>query len=328
MIKRRNGATAQRHNGIKPDNEDLSLERRIEEFFRAERDMFAVKSDPDYGKADALAREMIADHMAGSPGEERKQFILSSLSQTKEPGNKENEISGIMEEIRSQNLDDLTNKWIDDWEVEKQQGDKRTSEIREFVIKSLSESGEMKEQLLSVWKTVPAERKRIIRYIAGAAAIFTGLIITYTTLFLSGNPQKLYTRYYEPVTAVSPVTRDASAGNEGVLWIPAVTSFNQGDYDRALELFTAISASGPSLTPPRFYSGLSHLALGNTGEAVRILEDVMISKGEFTKEATWYLGLACLKEGNYKKASECFTTLAGQPGYYSERSARILRRLK
>jgi lipopolysaccharide biosynthesis regulator YciM len=77
-----------------------------------------------------------------------------------------------------------------------------------------------------------------------------------------------------------------------------------------------------------FFLGITELEIGNYSRAVELLEGVTDRQGEFYKEATWYLGLAYIKSGNKIKASECFKVLSRSPGFYSDRSEKILRRLK
>ncbi len=83
-----------------------------------------------------------------------------------------------------------------------------------------------------------------------------------------------------------------------------------------------------SLVTPRFFLGMTHLALGNYNQALNLLESVADKQGEYSKEARWYLGLVYLKEGDKDKASDCFKYLAKSSDYYSERAEKILRRLK
>jgi hypothetical protein len=83
-----------------------------------------------------------------------------------------------------------------------------------------------------------------------------------------------------------------------------------------------------SLVPPRFFLGMTHLALGNYNQAASLLEGVAGRQGEYSKEARWYLGLIYLKEGDKVKASINFEFLAQSSDYYSERSGKILRRLR
>ena len=92
--------------------------------------------------------------------------------------------------------------------------------------------------------------------------------------------------------------------------------------------FSELVAMDTSQVPPRFFLGMTHVALGNYDQAVSVLEGVAGRKGEYSKEARWYLGLVYLKEGNKDKASENFELLAQLSGYYSERSEKILRLLR
>jgi tetratricopeptide (TPR) repeat protein len=74
--------------------------------------------------------------------------------------------------------------------------------------------------------------------------------------------------------------------------------------------------------------GLTQLAMGNYDQAIEDLTAAINSSGEYGKEAHWYLGLTYLKTGNKQSAAECFRFLGQSEGYYQDRSAEILRRLR
>ena len=80
--------------------------------------------------------------------------------------------------------------------------------------------------------------------------------------------------------------------------------------------------------PASFFLGITEIELNNTGKAIKLLGGVANRQSEYAKEATWYLGLVYIKSGNKIKARECFELLARSPGFYSDRSEKILRRLR
>jgi hypothetical protein len=80
--------------------------------------------------------------------------------------------------------------------------------------------------------------------------------------------------------------------------------------------------------PARFFLGITEIELENLDKSIELLGEVAAQRGEYAKEATWYLGLDYIKSGNKIKASECFELLARSPGFYADRSEKILRRLK
>jgi TolA-binding protein len=166
-----------------------------------------------------------------------------------------------------------------------------------------------------------------IRYTSLLAAALIGAFILIRTLLPSGNPDKIFDSYYKPFDAISAITR--SMNNNGTdIYSLAIGSYKAGDYDRAAREFSEIILKDPTVISPRFFMGLTQLALKNYDQTINLLSGVIKDSGEYSKEAKWYLGLSYLKSGNKTKAVECFEYLAKSTGFYSERSEAILRRLK
>ena len=96
----------------------------------------------------------------------------------------------------------------------------------------------------------------------------------------------------------------------------AIESYKLGDYQRAATGFSEAVLRDSSFISPRFFMGLTYLALENYNQAINLLSGVVNDSGEYGKEARWYLGLAYLKTGNKAKAAECFKLLAQSTGFY------------
>jgi TolA-binding protein len=307
------GKRADGWNELLAREEDHDLLGRISDFFRGESDIEEVKSDPGFEETCRAAEEMISGYNSSAVKPENRTFILE---------NTDSEIGEIREEISRNNLNEISSQWVEEWETEKRK--KGSEEIREFITSSLG--GTEKH-------TEPDSRKRIlsrplfIRYALSAAAVLTGVVFIISVLVRSNDPGRMFDKYYEPVSAISPVTRAGNTNGTDRL-AEAVSLYNKGEYNAAATGFSEIISGDPSLASPRFYLGMSHLALGNYSQAAAHLEEVAGSEGEYIKEARWYLGLIYLKEGDEVKARENFQFLTQSKGYYSGRAEKILRRLR
>ncbi|MFH0841899.1 MAG: tetratricopeptide repeat protein [Bacteroidota bacterium] len=294
--------------------EDYDLFRRISDYFRGESDIEEAVNDPGFAETCRVADEMISGYISSGVKPENRTFILEST---------DSEMKGIREEIHRNNLDEISSKWVEEWETKNKNGSK---EIREFITNSVGETENQSEK-------PPYSEKRVslwplfLRYALSAAAMIAGIIFVVSVLVQSDDPGRMYDKFYEPLSAISPVTRAGSI-NGSNKFADVVTLYNKGEYNAAAAGFSEIISSDPSLVTPRFYLGMSHLALGNYGQAAVLLEEVAGRDGEYTKEARWYLGLIYMKEGNEAKARESLEFLTLSEGYYSERSERILRRLR
>jgi len=295
--------------------EDHDLFSRISDYFRGESDIEEVRNDPGFAEAGRVADEMISGYTGSGVKPENRTFILEST---------DSEMRGISEEISRNNLNEISSHWVKEWETKKRK--KESEKIREFIANSVGETENQSEKPPYTEKRVSL-RPLFMRYALSAAAVIAGIIFVVSVLVKSDDPARMYDKFYEPLAAISPVTRAGSMIGSNRL-SEAITLYNKGEYDAAAAGFSEIISSDPSLVPPRFYLGMSHLALGSYSQAAALLEEVAAGKGEYTKEAMWYLGLIYLKNDDKMKAREIFQFLAQTPGYYSERSERILRRLR
>ncbi len=297
--------------------EDHDLFGRISDYFRGVSDIEEVRNDPGLAETCRVADEMISGYSCSEVKPENREFIIEGT---------DSEMRGISEEISRNNLNEISSQWVEVWEIKKEKNGEGIKEIREFITRSAGENEKRSGDQ-------PGRKKKVItrflflRYASSAAAVLAGIIFIVTALVRTNDPGRLFEKYYEPVPAVSPVTRTGNMNGTDKL-AESVILYNKGDYNAAAAGFSEIISNDPSLMLPRFYLGMSHLALGDYIQAAGLLEEVAVSEGGYAKEARWYLGLIYLKDGDKMKARENFEFLAQTPGYYSERSERILRRLR
>ena len=83
-----------------------------------------------------------------------------------------------------------------------------------------------------------------------------------------------------------------------------------------------------SVIAPRFLMGITQLAMGKYDQAIHLLGSIAGRSVEYRKEAFWYLGLTYLKTGEKESAANCFEFLSKSPGFYCDRSKKLVRRLK
>ena len=294
-------------------------------------DIEDVKSDPLFKETDDAAREMISgfDHNAPVHKANAK-FISESVTGENEEEKLSDELNDIKRESAENDLGKITAGWVREWD-EKQLNrvspDPMSEERKEFITNALVEAESDFE------RNANAKNKKLLkkiisaRFALPAAAAVIGAFFLLQVLLPSGNPDKLFAKYYEPMSAISPVTRSADAG-ETNNYASAIENYNNKNYLAAVTSFSDILSKDPLNIPSRFFMGITQMALGNYDQAENILKEVIRRQGEYLKEARWYLGLAYIKTGNPEKAYECFDILAQSPGFYSDRAEKILRRLR
>lgn len=304
---------------------DMALSEKIDNFMRARFDVEEIMNDPMYDKIHCETASLVEDHRMKP---ENSKFIRDAFSEALANAKIGNEIKEIKSEASKNNVDGLTAEWVMEWHRKKQMQGALTKEDRErenFIKGNPAEMEELEPSYKKSQKAVA--RKRVIQYIALPAAAVLGGFIILRSLTGPSTPEKIFSSYYEPFSALSPITRGANSQKE-ISFMEALGSYKSGDYKKAESDFSSVVAGDPSSGAASFYLGLSALALGDSQNAINYLSSEAVQMSEYNKDAQWYLGMAYLKKGDSKKASACFRNLSDKKGFYAEPSRKILRRLK
>jgi tetratricopeptide (TPR) repeat protein len=311
--------------------EDSTLFETFGEYMKGRLDLEEVRNDPSLPAIDKVVREMISDYRVnGARHSDDEKFIRDIFTGINREKKIMDEISHIKLEIGNSNINEISEEWVKEWHEKRQKNvgkDPETEEIRDFITNSLEPEKSEPEISLNHKEGMGFKRSLLVRYISLSAAAVIVIFVLIRTLLPSSDPGKLYNSYYEPFNVVSPVTRSLTT-NEPDSYQAAVERYKLGDYQTAALGFSDAILKDTSVIAPRFFMGITQLALENYDQAINLLTGVAGRSGEYRKEAGWYLGLAYLKTGEKEKAAECFGLLAQSPGYYSERAGKILRRLK
>ncbi|MGD0342782.1 MAG: tetratricopeptide repeat protein [Bacteroidales bacterium] len=316
---------------IIPAPEDSALFGKISDYMKGCDDIEDVKSDPLFEETNDATREMISGFDYNAPlHTDYAKFIRESVSLENEDDKRTDEIDDIKSESRKNDLGKITAEWVRQWDEKKRNGlspDVHSQKRKEFITNSLEETGSEYERSSDTGNKKLIKKTILARFALPAAAAVAGVFFLVKLLLPSYSTDRLFTRYFEPLSAISPVTRNAVA-SETNSYASAVESYNNKNYQAAAIGFSDAISQDPLNISPRFFMGITQLALGNYVQAENLLEDVISRQGEYIKEARWYLGLAYVKTGNSDKARECFEVLAKSPGFYSDRAEKILRRLR
>ncbi len=311
-----------------PSSEDEQLLERISNFFRAEKDIEEVMSDPLREEICDRAVSMVSEFAGrGSHNDEIRNFVQDNLLKDDNGKSLNEEIRQIKQEIKDSDVESISAAWVKEWHERKQkETDIKSREIRDFVTTSFQ--NESSSQIINNEPVKSQKNKtRIIRYTSIAAAAILAFVFLVRYFIPSGKPDSIFSRYYEPYYAASLVTRSSvSGGNENL--DTALESYKSGNYQLAAVEFSDALLEEPESDLPGFYLGVTFIELENYDRAVRLLEPIAGRPGEFNKDAKWYLGLVWLKSGDREKAIRSFEYLAGDPGFYKKRSEKILRLLK
>jgi tetratricopeptide (TPR) repeat protein len=169
------------------------------------------------------------------------------------------------------------------------------------------ETQSLKEQLNEFHKDIPENktdnvnkiRFLSLRKIAVAAAI---IIATGSFWFFNNPPnEKLYAKYFKPDPGL-PTTMSSSDNFE---FYDAMVHYKHGDYNVAIDKWSALNMKNPSNDSINYFLGVAHLANKNEEKAIPFLEKAVTNKQfTFLSDAYYYLGLSYLKDGNYIAAKK------------------------
>lgn len=239
-------------------------------------------------------------------------------------------LEDIKQEIVAGNLDDIAKRWISEWEsgtIGKGEDEREKAAIRDFIASSFKELQDSPE-ILPEPRDHGRSKLRFIFYSSSiAAAMIFGSFLLFRMVSDKSDTDRMFRKYYQPFSLVNNLTRGSDTFIEENI-SRAIECYKRGDYIQAVSDFSKALKINPSSNATMFFLGISKLGSGDLNGAVTSLEKVMNNKGDFSAEATWYLGLACLKTGNKEKAAECFEILTRNSEYYSRESGKILRHLK
>jgi len=274
-------------------------------------DLEEVKNDPELPNANLLASQMILEYNQNSIKNEKDfDFVSNSLLSI--------ENSSELHGSNDPDLNNITKKWVDDWNNKDHSTDPKTIERKDFIGSALEGAEYQSKKLNS--KSIP------LRYIGFAAAALIGILLVIKSLTPSDTSNSLYQEFYKPLNAFTSTTRGSEKQIDN--FSDAVKKYNQGEYQQASIMFSELISIDQSTIKYKFFSGITQLQLGNYQLAIDQLNQVLSNNDEFTKDAHWYLGLAYLKVGKTDNAISQFKKLSETKGYYQKQAQDLLKRLK
>ena len=317
------------------DNADSRLFLKVSSYLRAGLDIEDAENDPNLTVADRIAIDVIEQNRKKTVrSQEIANFVTKSLSPANTDTETSHDLQEIMEEISAKNIDSLTTEWVKEWH-QKHQGavqtqDKKSLEIRDFIARSLEPEvvTEPVEHKTDEFTDKSKNRSGIIRLSVLSAAAVISIFLVLRTLAGNQDTGELYSSFYNPYPAVFEVTR-SNGLTTGEDYNKIARYYKNKEYGEAVKTYSglALEIKGSDLYS-EFFAGLSCIELKNFDQAIIWLSSVAESDGDLGKDASWYLGLAYLADGDKENAYKYFDHLSRSDGYYKERSEKLLRHLK
>lgn len=173
-----------------------------------------------------------------------------------------------------------------------------------LIITGIRES-ELKKHLQALHQNESVIRKRspvrrmYFRWVA-VAAIFV-LVITLALGVFTNKNDKLFAKYYQPDVGLMTTMGATDHYNFDV----AMIEFKSGKYKDALIKWQELRKGNENNDTLNYFIGSSYLARDSVNESIPYFNQVIDAENStFKSEAYWYVGLALLKEGKSKEASQ------------------------
>ena len=126
--------------------------------------------------------------------------------------------------------------------------------------------------------------------------------------------ETIFETYYEPYpNTVLPIVRGSELHT---IEYRAFLAYEAGEYHKAINLFNSVESSEEKYI--EFYRGLCLLSVGKTEDAIRTLipltepDQGTLQNMDCRQKATWYLGLAYLRQGKEEEARYFMDILRNQ----------------
>jgi len=157
------------------------------------------------------------------------------------------------------------------------------------------------------------------------AAIFTGLVIIGSIVFLSFRPEssvEIYKKYYHVYDNPGQSRSAEGTYNE------AIDNFNKGEFQKALEGFQAYLKNRPESSQIEFLSGVSKMEIRNFPDAEISFKKVIDKKiSSYTADANWYLAMCYIATDDKVTAKYQLRNIIKSGSIYKSMARSILRHL-
>lgn len=159
-------------------------------------------------------------------------------------------------------------------------------------------------------------------YLAAACVAMVALLVW--APWKTQDPRTLYAEYFEPHANIfEPTVRSAPGTGARA---QAFQAYEQGNYARAAELFTALLQDGND-AGMLMLLGNANLMLGETAKAKENFTKLIDESDDLDIAGKWYLSLSYLRDGETDAAATLLREIESSPSPYAQKARALLKQL-
>ena len=165
--------------------------------------------------------------------------------------------------------------------------------------------------------------KRTILIAACIAAAFFVSILIYNNIPRKNSNNNLFNTYYNSDISLN-LNR---SGNNGLA--EALISYNQKNYQDAINIFNDILSSDSSNIAVAFYAGVSYIETEDFKSAIKLFNHIIKDQDNlYIEHAEWFRALCLLRTGNKAEAIKEFEKISKDTiNYHNKEAKEILKEL-
>ena len=301
---------------------EYAINLDVDEYMRSHLLISEANKDPDFIRVETLAKNDVAEFLISTDNSDGLAFyIKSALTKSDELGIK---IDQAEREMHLKGLKNETTEWVKSWVEHKDallKNDKQTQEIFDFVRKGMDA-----EYVTEIKIGKVSSVKRLLFKISSAAAILIIAIGLWSIFSSKHSTEELFADYYQPYQVIDGQTRSENK-EINQQFMDAVRHYKKEQFDYASVEFEKLLKIDKNSSKIILLFSITQIEQQNYAKAITGLNDIILTNGEFTIEAKWYLALCYLKTDQLNNAKDLLKELSVTPGYFKNKSAELLNEL-
>jgi tetratricopeptide (TPR) repeat protein len=146
--------------------------------------------------------------------------------------------------------------------------------------------------------TMEPKRKTLKMWLA-AASVLISISVAAWLFFNRNTSDNLFAAYFTP----DPGLISSMGNSENYLFDRAMVDYKTGEYEQAISVWKGLLRSNTNSDTLNYFVGAAYLAMGQANMAEPYLAKVAaVTESAFADDASWYTGLALIRQGNKKEA--------------------------